>query len=854
MLFSKYTSSFMNVSFHSQSFHYMKRLFLFIAFCSIVSAQQLWAQPIRKSNYDKIVELAYEKLAEKDYYNAITKFEEAYEEREDKTFLPILADLNYLVRDFVKAERYYARIFRADKTNEFAAKRYFYARSLKYNGKYEEAIPEFQKVLETATKDSLRTLIRNEISGAEMAMELGIANSDGTIGKGVKLENAGREVNTPNSEYSPAYGPGGDLYFVGFNNKEIVVVDEKNLLRFAQVFKSGKGDRGWKKPEPLGEKINRPDAQIINVAFSPKDNRVYITQGVLEGNVISDAKIYVAAGTDGAANEVKGINGNYIAKHPAVGELFGREVLYFSSNMPGGFGGFDLYYATRTGDGEYGAPVNLGDKINTPGNEETPFFRDGTLYFSSDGNPTFGGYDLFFTVWDGTSWSAPANMGAGYNTSVDDQSLSLDAEGYKGFLTSNRAGGRSLRSKTCCDDIYAFEIARISANLVVGVFDDAKKPLNGTSIGLIEMQNEKPGKIDSRTNANGNRYEFPLALDMPYKIVVSKEGYHPDSTTITTANLKENKTFEHRFYLKAKPVPPPVPEYDTITQEKPIVLENILYDLDKDIIKPEAEQDLRVVMELMNEYPDMVIELGSHTDYRSSDAYNKDLSQRRAESARRWLVRNGIARERINTVGYGESVPQTVSAKAAAQSNFLKEGDVLTPEYIDKLASEEQKEAAHALNRRTEFKIVKGPTSIIIKSTRLRKVEPTTKTAPNKQSQPAAAPKPAQSSAPVMEFKEKFVDFGSVKKGEKREYAYEFTNKGATDIIISLVSACDCTTVQYPEKPVKPGEKGIIHVVFDSTEKEKSEVIDVDIFLDYTDPVTEMPAIVRLQYKFDLVK
>jgi len=93
-----------------------------------------------------------------------------------------------------------------------------------------------------------------------------------------------------------------------------------------------------------------------------------------------------------------------------------------------------------------------------------------------------------------------------------------------------------------------------------------------------------------------------------------------------------------------------------------------------------------------------------------------------------------------------------------------------------------------------------------------------------------------------------------VKKGEKREYAYEFTNKGATDIVISLVSACDCTTVQYPEKPVKPGEKGIIHVVFDSTEKEKSEVIDVDIFLDYTDPVTEMPAIVRLQYKFDLVK
>lgn len=837
----------MNVSFHSKQLPYMKRFSILLLFFSLFTAQ-LSAQPISKSSYEKVIELANELLERRDYYNAILKFEEAYEEKDDKALLPVLADLNYLVRDYTKAERYYSRIFRTDKTNTYADKRYFYARSLKFNGKYEDAITEFQKVLQNTSADSLKVLLQNEISGAEMAMELGIANSDGTIGKGVKLENAGREVNSQNSEYSPALSPKGDLYYSGFNTKEVVVMEDKNPNRYALIYKSSKGDRGWAKPEPLDQKINQPEAHTVNISFSPNDNRVFITRVTLDGNVRKEGKIFVAAGVDGAANELKGVNGDYAVLHPSIGDLFGKEVLYFSSNMPGGFGGFDLYYATKTGEFEYSTPVNLGDKINTPGNEETPFFRDGTLYFSSDGHPTFGGYDIFYAVWDGTAWSSPQNMGAGFNTSVDDQYLSLDAEGYKGFLTSNRPGGRSLRSKTCCDDIYGFEIARISANLIVGTFDEAKTPLNGVTVYLTEMQNDRPGKTDNRVNDRGNRFDFPLELDMSYKIFVTKEGYYPDSVSFNTGNLKENKTFENRFYLKPMPVPPPQPEFDTITLENPIVLENILFDFDKDVVKTESEPDLQVVLELMNEYPDMKIELGSHTDNRGNDAYNKDLSQRRAESTRRWLVRNGISRDRVNAVGYGESAPKVVSAKDASNNPFLKEGDLLSPAFIDKLPTEDQKEAAHALNRRTEFKIIAGPTNIIIKSTRLRKVDTTTKPAPNKQTLPLN-----QDPAPKMEFKQKFVDFGTVKKGEKRTYDYEFTNKGLNDIRINLVTACECTTVEYPEKPIKPGEKGIIRVVFDSTEKDASEVIDVDVFLDYEDPVTGAPSIVKLQYKFDLV-
>ena len=159
----------------------------------------------------------------------------------------------------------------------------------------------------------------------------------------------------------------------------------------------------------------------------------------------------------------------------------------------------------------------------------------------------------------------------------------------------------------------------------------------------------------------------------------------------------------------------------TFTSETPIVLQNIYYDFNDDKILAEAEQDLQLVLELLNEYPDMVIELSSHTDFRGEEDYNRNLSQRRAESARRWLLaaQEGLPRRRIQAKGYGESQPVTITAKLAAEFPFLKEGDVLTEEFINALETEEQKEAAHQVNRRTEFRIVAGPTSIKIEETRL---------------------------------------------------------------------------------------------------------------------------------------
>lgn len=835
----------------------------------------LLAQPIGKSSYETMLATAAEQLQKRDYYQALDWYEKAYEESSDKTLRPIIADLHFKLRDYTRAERAYKTLLRRDKNNEFLEQRFYFGRSLKMNGNYDDAIVEFQTFIAGTKNDSLKALAQIEINGAELALALPETT------KGVTVENLGKDVNNSYSEYSPYLSEDGKtLYFAAFpleKDQDIILIDEQNTDYHVRIYAASKGDEDWTKPEPINIKVNRPGVHTTNPTLTPDGDKMYFTRATLDGNVIGKTKIFVSEnGSDGwqGANEVEGVNSDdFNSKQAVPGELFGNEVLFFVSDMQGGYGGFDIYYSTYKGEGVYADPVNLGPKINTAGDDETPYYRDGTLYFSSDGHPGLGGFDIFYAVWDGSFWSEPKNMGWGYNSSVDDHYFSIDKEGYSGYFTSNRIpesrqkSGGSAHGRTCCDDIYQFSIAKLYADLVVGVFDENKKALKGSTVGLVEMINDAPGEVNAQTKENGNRFDYDLGLEVPYMVIASKEGYYPDTFLFNTVGLKESKSYEHRFFLKAKPVPPPEPEYDTITIEEAFVLENILYDFDDDRIRAEAETDLQVVLELMQEYPEMKIELGSHTDNRGVDAYNENLSQRRAESARRWLVRNDMSRDRIEAKGYGENVPQTVTAKVAAQNDFLKEGDVLTIGFIDSLETEDQKEIAHLLNRRTEFKIIEGPTSITIKRTRLKK-QPTTKDAPKgKNSLPQAKPKHDSitisnlsslygkkdlKGLPIMHFEKRFVDFGKVKRGETKAYTFEFTNVGDAPLEIAVVTACECTETDYPTKAIAPGGKGKIEIVFDSTEKEESETVDVDIMLENSDKEGN-PIMEAVQFKFELI-
>jgi len=713
---------------------------LSIIICSLLFTGALMAQPLNKETLASMLVTAEEQMEKKDYYNALEWYEKAYDESKDRTLNVPIAELSYMLRDYRKATRAYGSLLKRDKKNEYGELRFEYGRSLKMNGQPKEAIAEFDKYLATATDPIRKILAEAEKKGAEYAM----AAQDDV--KDLSISNAGKKVNTKNSEYQPFLGVDGKtMYYSSLASDEIILLDEKNNDYHAKVYTSTAGDKGWGEGTALGENINRPGYHSSNVRLSPNGKKMYYCQQLLDGNTLKESKIYVSmdkGGTWSAGKELTGINiEGTLSKSPAEGELFGKKVLFFASTRDGGEGGWDLYYATEKGDGVYGDPVNLGPRINTVGDEIDAFYRDGMLYFSSTGHPTIGGFDVFKSEWNGVKWGDVENMGKGYNSPADDLGFMLDQEGYRGLLASNRIaqGARSVKSKTCCDDIYNISLRKIEVDLVAVAMDSLdKQPLSGVTMELFELVDGKESKVDRKTNGSGNDFPFEIELDKAYKIVASAENYENKTLEFNTVGVMDNKTFNEMLTLK------PLPKTITITSETPFVLENILYDFNKSDIRPDAEPSLEFIYEIMIENPSMKIELSSNTDARGSDAANQSLSQRRAESARRWLLAKddgAIKRFRITAKGNGEKVPQTVTEKVAARYGFLNTGDVLTEAFINEIEGEENQEIAHQLNRRTEFQIIDGPKSIIIEETRLiqlgnKKIDEEVKESPDKQSMP----------------------------------------------------------------------------------------------------------------------
>lgn len=648
------------------------------------------------------------------------------------------------------------------------------------------------------------------------------------------VENAGNGVNYPYTDASPFLAADGKLYFASMRTKEIVTESGKDAnMVFLQIYSSEpkKGDEGgWNSGKSLPDKINREGFHTGNPSLTEDGARMFFTRAALDGNNIAESKIFMVeskADNWGAPIELKGVNGNYIAKHPMPGRLFGKEVLFFSSNMPGGFGGYDIYYSTRISDDTYDIPVNLGATINTAKDEITPFYLDNKIYFSSDGHPSIGCYDIFRSDWNGQDWGKVENLGAGYNSSYDDFYFTVNEAGKLGFLVSNRPDeeSHSLKGKTCCDDIYQFHIRDIVIDLITSVYE-GNVPLLGSKVTLFELDKGKTGKSQQKTEEKINDIQFALDENKAYKALVEHEGYLPQEFTLNTVGVTENKTIHQTIKLVRKPDDKTGTEIVTINE--PIRLNNIYYDFDDDKILADAEKDLNFLLGLMKQYPDMVIELSSHTDAQGNDEYNKRLSQRRAQSAKNWLVSHGVSEKRIEAVGYGEQ--------------FILNQCINGIECTDD---------EHRVNRRTEFKIIAGPTTIEVKKSDLgdqkKKVNP--------------VPDASKGTVPVSEprFELKFdhtmEDLGVVHKGDKREMVFNFMNKGNQPIELEMVSSCECTTLDWPQyKVFKPGEKGTIKAVFDSSEKEASETTDIDIVLKQNDPKTRNPILYKLQYKFQLVK
>ncbi|WP_057939573.1 OmpA family protein [Algoriphagus resistens] len=352
--------------------------------------------------------------------------------------------------------------------------------------------------------------------------------------------------------------------------------------------------------------------------------------------------------------------------------------LYFASNRPGGFGGIDLYKATKLANGDFGNPTNLGPNVNTPGNELFPRpMADGKFFFSSDGHPGYGKLDLFVAEKDGSGAQVIKNLGENFNSTKDDFSLFFTEYPKAGFISSNREGGVGD------DDIYFFEDKTPKPkiiNVLLNVFTKQRVAgeedavLEQARVVLYDSLNKQAGGDFSNTNG---RVRFTLTPDSDFTIIASKSGYFsksiPYTTTGKTPDISTlvqdvtNITLDTTIVL------------DQLVLDRSIVLENIYYDLDKAEIRPDAAIELDKLVQILKDNPAIRIELSSHTDDRSSDAYNQDLSQRRAQSAVDYIISQGISVDRLVAKGYGES--QLI---------------------VENATTEEE----HQTNRRTEFKVI----------------------------------------------------------------------------------------------------------------------------------------------------
>ena len=531
-----------------------------------------------------------------------------------------------------------------------------------------------------------------------------------------------KKLNSKQDEWAPRWGnPEKQSILLFTSNREGSVGkgnDEWTGIDFSDIYLTEKPkSKNTEWPPAEWSPIKPIDTDFsINSAVNEgelttnrKGSQVYFTRCPHDKKQVKYCNIYTSAkkGNGYAAAEMIELGPdsfNYVHPWISMDEL----TLYFSSNKPGGKGGYDIYKATRTKrTGKFTNITNLGDQVNTEGQEVFPALRgDSTLYFSSDGHAGLGGLDIFMSTMKNNEWSKPENLGVPINSCWDEIGMIFDDQEVldpkskvpylaKGFFSSNRPGGRGG------DDIYYFLLRPIVYTLAGYIRDEATlQYLDGVSVEIVGSDG-----TSYKTTTDIKGYYFfdkaKILANTTYTMHVTKKGYWDNDNnkaTQTTIGLSENTDLKQDFRIA--PIPP-----------DPIPLPEILYDVARWELKPQYKDSLLGLYNTMIKNPTIVIELRSHTDSRDTDEKNKVLSQNRAQSVMDFLViEKGIPADRIIPMGYGESSPRKFDKDFSYTRNgktfFYPKGTVLTEEYIESLPKGDAQEAAHQLNRRTEFTVL----------------------------------------------------------------------------------------------------------------------------------------------------
>jgi len=653
----------------------MKQLLLLFLLLIFVTSPEVSAQK-RKS------ERAYSSFTAGEYFDAIDLFKDAYSKtkKADKNsrteMVFMIAECYRLTNDPKNAETWYKLAVKSSYSKPEA--QYWLAESLKKNSKYPLAIDEFKKYKQVAPSDARAD---QEIRSCELAVEW-LRNPEA-----YKVEEL-KDINSKESDFSPAYGR-DDFGMIYFTSSRDGVAGKKTHgatgQNFTDIFESRIDKKSkWSTPVPV-EVINS-EFEEGTPSFSSDYKELYFTRCEAGKREKRGCIIMYTKRTGDKWSDPKNIGilpDSLVAAHPSLSR--DDLTLYFVSDLKGGFGKKDIWKVTRlrTGDA-WSKPVNLGPDINTAGDELFPYIReDGTLYFSSDGLIGMGGLDIFKAKPqpDG-SWIVQ-NMKSPINSFADDFGIAFENGNEKGIFSSTRKGKGN-------DELYSFELPPLKFN-ITGLVKDEKTgaAITGSTVQLIASDGSN---LQAETGTGGD-FKFALKADVDYIFLASKRGYLNGKEKETTKGQDKSREFMVTILLTAI--------------DKPIELPNILYDFGKWDLRPESMVSLDKLVETLIDNPNVTIELMSHTDSRDTEEYNLILSQKRAQIVVQYLIDKGIEPERLTAKGYGESTPKVVDAIIAGQNSFLKTGITLSEQYINTLANDEQKEIAHQINRRTEFKVMR---------------------------------------------------------------------------------------------------------------------------------------------------
>ncbi|NOX84616.1 MAG: OmpA family protein [Chlorobi bacterium] len=657
-------------------------LFILLMVSGIVIAQR---------NPTKSADDAFSK---QQYSVAIDKYKKAYtkvkKDKEEKNRITAQLAVCYrMTGNYRRAEAAYKRLVANGWDRKQPEILLWYAEMLKINGKYDDAIEQYNAYALRAPNDP-----RGK-QGAEITKKIPewIENPSKYEVTNVK------DINSREADFAPAFGNSNfnELVFTstreGSTGKE---EDKWTGQSFSDLWVAKLDRKGeWSTPElfdkseTINTKANEGAAQL-----NSKFNTIYFTRCPNDPNRESGCQIFMSRRTGRNWSkpemvDIKGIDTLSTVGQPSVSES--ELIIYFSSDRKGGMGGRDIWVALRESKSKpFSRPLNLGPVINTPGDEMFPYLRnDTTLYFASDGHPGMGGLDIFVSTIDTSgNWGPPRNLKYPMNSNMDDFGIIFHPEEEYGYLSSNRKGTRGK------EDIWYFIEPPLEFTLSGTIKDE--RTLMFVEDANVRLVGSNGISVSTRTNSEGF-YTFgksQLEPNTTFEIIISKTGYFNTKGTITTVGLEFSKDFEKDFMLQ------PIPE-------EPIVLPEILYDLAKWDLKPQYQDSLQGLIQTLRDNPNLVIELASHTDTRDTEERNDILSQKRAQSVVNYLIMRGIEPDRLVAKGYGEHVPRVLKKDIVRDGFLFKKGTVLDDDFINSLPSTAEKEAAHQLNRRTEFRVLR---------------------------------------------------------------------------------------------------------------------------------------------------